>query len=274
MNEHPRVAVLGCGTIGTMVARLLVSADITTAARVQITRRNTDLLSGMKTDGYVITSDNAAAASGSDVVMVCVEPAHIGRVLDDIRDGLDAGSQVVISVVAGFCTDQIIDRVQKPLEVVRAMPNTALRVGQAITALSTNRPNGEGLEFAQRLFAAGGRTVQIREEQMNGVTALGGSGPAFFLTAVEAAIAGGVLAGLEQDQAREIALQVMRGVIALMDQPSARPSDEIATIVTPNGCTAAGLVQLKASGFAEALSSAVVTAAERASELAGTRQTD
>ena len=149
------------------------------------------------------------------------------------------------------------------------MPNTALRVGEAITALVSNRPEGRGIELALRLFASAGKTIDVAKDQLDAVTAVGGSGPAFFLAAIGAAIEGGVAAGLHPDQAREITLQAVRGAVALASGSSTTPEDEIAEIVTPGGCTAVGLESLQAARFAAAFSTAIVQAANRAAEIGG-----
>jgi pyrroline-5-carboxylate reductase len=203
----------------------------------------------------------------ADLVIICLEPRQVAGVLAEVRDVLDTANQTIISLAAGISIERIERTVGKSMEIVRAMPNTALRVREAITALATNRPGGSGIELARRLFAFGGTTIDVAEKQLDAVTALGGSGPAFFLTAIQGAITGGVAAGLQPDQARDITLQVIRGAVALVSACSNTPKDEIAEIVTPGGCTAAGLKTLDSAQFEAALSNAIVEAARRAAEL-------
>ena len=209
VTERP-VAILGAGNIGAAIGRGLKRSGRFTSASITLTRRKAHLLDDFKGQGFIVTDDNRRAVRDAHVVIVAVAPQQINGVLDEIGPELIAGRHLVVSVVSGVSIGQILARLGRQLDVVRAMPNTAIAIGASMTCLASSPPHGPALQEATALFAAVGTTLVIDEDQMLAATALGACGVAFFLRAIRAASQGGIEIGLHCDEALAMAAQTAR----------------------------------------------------------------
>ena len=203
------------------------------------------------------------AVRDAHVVIVAVAPQQINGVLDEIGPELIAGRHLVVSVVSGVSIGQILARLGRQLDVVRAMPNTAIAIGESMTCLASSAPHGPALQEATALFAAVGTTLVIDEDQMLAATALGACGVAFFLRAIRAASQGGIEIGLHCDEALAMAAQTAKGAASLLLSMGQHPENEIDKVTTPRGCTIAGLNQMEHEGFSSAMIKGVVTSAQK-----------
>jgi pyrroline-5-carboxylate reductase len=263
VKEH--VAVIGAGNIGSAIAKGLVTVGRFKAGQITLTRRKTHLLESFSQQGYVVHRDNREAVRESGIVIVAVEPRQIDGVLSEIAPALDPSRQLVISVVSGVRLDRIQQKVGGSIPVVRAMPNTAVAIGESITCLTSS--DEKALSLARTLFDSVGRTLVIDEEQMIAATSLGACGIAFFLRAIRAASQGGIEIGFQSAEALLIAAQTARGAASLMLSHDNHPESEIDKVTTPRGCTISGLNQMEYEGFSSAMIKGIVTSAEKASKL-------
>ena len=188
MSERPKVSILGVGNLGRALATGWVRAQLFTAAEITLTRRDSAKLEDLAQSGHPVGSDNTTAVSASDVLVLAVQPQQLQALLEEIRPGLDGGRHRVISVVSGVSIRQIRDALGANVPVVRAMPNTAVSIGESMTCLCSD---GAALAEATELFEAVGRTLVIEEQMMVPATALCACGVAFFLRCVRAASQGG-----------------------------------------------------------------------------------
>jgi pyrroline-5-carboxylate reductase len=267
MQTNRRMTIIGAGNIGIAIANGLVESGRFAAADITLTRRTLRLLEGMKERGFAVDSDNRAAIERSDVVLLAVEPQQFDPVIREIAPGLTPGRHVLVSVVTGVGTRQILRHVDPGVAVVRAMPNTAIAVRESMTCLASHGGDVGALEIARSIFDTVGRTLVIEEEDMIAATALCACGIAFFLRAIRAASQGGIEIGFRSPDALFIAAQTAKGAATLLQSMENHPEYEIDRVTTPRGCTIAGLNRMEHEGFSSAMIRGITTSAERASRL-------
>ncbi|WP_336084210.1 pyrroline-5-carboxylate reductase [Nocardia sp. SSK8] len=264
-----RIAVVGGGRIGeALIAGLLESGRATkdlvvvepSAARgAQLAERFKIRVSNSVTEAVV----------GADIVVIAVKPNVVDSVLTDLsKADLDTGAdQVLVSLAAGVTTAHLENKLPAGYPVVRVMSNTPMLVGQGMSVLSPGRyAKPEQLEEVGEMLEAVGKVVTVPEGQMDAVTAVSGSGPAYFFLVVEAMIDAGVGLGLTRDVASELVTQTMIGSAALLEETGQNAVDLRVAVTSPGGTTAAALRELERgalrSTFVEALHAAKQRSAE------------
>ena len=232
-----------------------------------MTRRKIQLLESFKQQHVQVTADNAIAVKQATVLILAVEPQQINTLLDEISALLDSKKHIILSIVTGVSIEQIRGKLGDDITVVRAMPNTAISIGESMTCLASDRSNSGAIEMATSIFNTLGKTMLIDEELMSSATALGACGIAFFLRAIRAASQGGIEIGFHADKALQIAAQTAKGAATLLLQNQEHPEFEIDKVTTPRGVTISGLNQMEHQGFSSAMIKGIVIAAEKASKI-------
>lgn len=266
-SDGAAIAILGAGNIGQALATGWVSAGTRDAGEIVLTRREVERLDDLAERGFRVTSDNREAVRAARVVVLAVQPQQLAELLEEIAPALDPDRHLLISVVSDVTIGDVQGRIGAPVQVVRAMPNTAIAIGESMTCLSAAEGAEAALEEARDLFDAVGETLEIREELMVSATALGACGVAFFLRAVRAASQGGIEIGFHPDEALRLAAQTARGAASLLREEGSHPESELDRVTTPRGCTIAGLNEMEHQGFSSALIKGIVVSAEKAAEL-------
>ena len=201
-----------------------------------------------------------------DVLILAVKPAAAAAAIRETRELLRADA-AVLSIVAGL-TIAALEEGYPDHPVVRAMPNTPLAVGAGMSAYACGTYADDGVSaIVELLLGASGRTVRVHESDLDAVTGLSGSGPAYAFLMIEALIEGGVAAGLKRETASLLAAQTMLGAAQMALASAHSPADLRAAVTSPAGTTAAGLRALERAGVRSALIEAVLAAAERSKEL-------
>jgi len=214
-----------------------------------------------------LSTDNRAAVRKSDVILLCVKPQTVGQLADEIKPELN-DQKLVISIAASVPTDYIERRIGGKVPVVRAMPNTPSMVGAGVTAIAKGAfASQENVETAQRLFDAVGKTVVVDEKNMDAITGLSASGPAFIYIILESLAEGGVKVGLSRELATMLAAHTTLGAAKMVIDTGHHPALLKDTVTTPAGCTIDGILELEEGGLRVTLIKAVVKAAQRAKEL-------
>jgi len=266
MNQ--RIAILGGGNIGMAMADGLARSGRWLPAHITVTRRRNEALAPLAARGFAVTSDNGQAVRDSDVVVLAVQPGQLDALLADLSGGaLDPGRHVVVSVVSGASIAAIKSKLGCPVAVVRAMPNTAISIGESMTTLAADPGAEAALAQARALFEPLGRTLVINESHIGPATALAACGVAFFLRAIRAASQGGIEIGFHPAEALLMAAQTARGAATLLLEGGTHPEEEIDRVTTPRGCTIAGLNQMEHQGFSSSLIQGIVLSAEKADQL-------
>lgn len=261
------IAILGSGNIGLSLARGLVKAAIYKPAQITLTRRNVAALSSLKDMGYQTTAKNAEAVAKSEIVVLAILPQQLNKLLDEIKPSVDPAKHLLISVVSGVSCQDIRNYLGLDVQVVRAMPNTAIAIGQSMTCIATDSASEENTSLVGSLFNTVGVSIRINEELMTSATALCACGIAFFLRSIRAASQGGTEIGFHAHDALRMAAQTAKGAADLLLQLASHPEQEIDKVTSPKGCTIAGLNEMEHNGFSSAMIKGIKTSAEKAGVL-------
>ena len=220
----------------------------------------------MAKTGATCVEDNLVPAR-CRTILLAVKPQVMTAVLDQIAPAL-ASDALVISIAAGVSTGAIDRRLAGRGRIVRVMPNTPMLVGAGMSALCAGPPaTSDDLVWARGLFAASGQTVIVEESMMDAVTAVSGSGPAYFFYLIEAMIEAGVMEGLPSDVAATLAIATCDGAAKLLAQTGDKPAALRAKVTSPNGTTQRAIETMEIAGVKDALITAVRAAAARSREL-------
>ena len=259
------LAVLGCGNIGSAIAKGFIKSGMT-ADNITLTRRKLEPLTELAEAGFQTSIDNANAVQNAKIILLTVLPSQLMDLLDDISSSLSE-NHLLISIVSGVSITEIQEKVGKDIPIIRAMPNTAAVLCESMTCLSSLPQFSQELKTAQTLFEKVGNTLVIDETQMASATALCACGVAFFLRAIRAASQGGIEIGFHSDEAFTIAAQTARGAATLLLDNDSHPEAEIDQVTTPMGATIAGLNEMEHQGFSSAMIKGITTSTEKVTRL-------
>lgn len=263
-----KLAVLGTGKLGSILLRAYLREGLFTPKRVSATVRHEEKAAALASElGVAVTTDNRKAATGADIVLLVVKPQVVDEVLKQIKPVLGKDT-LVISVAASVPTVYIEQRAGDKVPVVRAMPNTCSAVGCGMTGICRGaHASQEHLDITRAMFDAVGRTVVVDEKNMDAVTGLSASGPAFAYIILESLAEAGVKVGLPRDVATLLAAQTMKGSASVVLETGDHPALLKDAVTTPAGCTIDGILELEEGKLRVTLIKAVVKATQRAGEL-------
>jgi pyrroline-5-carboxylate reductase len=264
------IAILGCGRIGEALLAGLVSAGWTDVAATS--RREERAAELRERYGIDATTSNADAIHGAKIVVIAVKPQDIDALLTEAGPLLEPG-QTVLSVAAAIPTAQIEAHVPDGIPVVRAMPNAPSVVHEGMAGICAGSHAGEAeLALAEDVLAHLGRVVRVPEQAMNAITALSGSGPAYFALLAEAMIEAGILLGLPRETSTTLVVQTMLGTATQLRDTGIHPVQLRESVTSPGGTTIAAIRELEQAGVRAALLNAVQAAMTRAQELASAHE--
>ena len=261
-----RLGFIGAGKLAGSVIRGLTRAKFCPPGQIIASEPNEQTRIALQRDaGVYLTAENAEVAERAEVIFVGVKPGMILPVLRELSDQLQ--NKVVISLAGGVR----ISSMEKTANarIMRALTNTPSAICRAATGIARgSRTTREDVDLAKKIFGAIGVVVEVKEEQIDIVTGLSGSGPAFVYTVIEALADGGVKMGLSKDAALELAIQTVIGAAELMRESKMSPEELRKMVVTPGGTTAAGLAAMEELGTSESLIAAIEAATKRGQEMA------
>ena len=265
-----RIGIIGTGNMGRAIVEGVVAGSL---AQVSAWDVNPAALGKLPRE-VDIHDPQSWFASGPrpDVVVVAVKPADCCKTLSRCRDSDGVGPDVLwCSVAAGVKLDALAAAVGGAgARVCRVMPNTPLLVGMGASAYCcTESCTERDRETIERVFGERGVIVAVDEKQMDAVTGLSGSGPAYVYLFIEALIEAGITAGIPHETARTLAVQTVRGAAEMVHQGDLSPWQLKTMVTSPAGTTAHGLLALEEQGFKHSVISAVLGAARRSRELGG-----
>lgn len=260
-----KAAILGVGNLGKSIAKGLLKDEALTA--LYLTKRKPAVLSEFESEARVtVTADNRLAIQNSDILFFTVQPSQIKSVLEEIKPVLKK-RHVIISTVTGFSIVKIEAIVGKGHFIIRAMPNTAISVGQSMTCVATNERGSEKVEFVLRIFNRMGRAIEIPETQMQAATVICASGIAFWMRLIRATTQGAIQLGFEAKEAQELAMHTCYGAARLLIESGSHPEEEIDRVTTPRGCTIMGLNEMEHQGLSSSLIKGISTSYEKINQI-------
>jgi pyrroline-5-carboxylate reductase len=259
---------IGPGNMAEALLRGLVHGNHVPASAICVAGPRIERLDELaKKFDVKTTVNNADAARGVDVLILAVKPQIMERVVQQIADAVE-GSTIVVSIAAGIDTESLERALPEKTRVIRAMPNTPALVGAAATAISPGRhATADDIAIAKAVFDAVGITVVLEESQLDAVTGLSGSGPAYIFLILEALADAGVKVGLSRRNAQRLAAQTVMGSAKLLLDTDEHPGRLKDMVTSPGGTAIAGLHTLEQGGLRTTLINAVETATKRAKEL-------
>jgi len=264
------VAVLGAGKIGEAVARRLSKSS--KVSQVLVTKRNTATLRRPLPRKIQVSTDNVESAKGADVIIVAVKAADARHVLDAISP--HTHGKIVISFMAAISL-QRLERHLPRAKVVRAMTNMAAMVGEAATAFSPGPHfSPDDLETVRYLVGLLGEALELPESQLDAVTALSGSGPAYIAILIDALVTAGLKVGLPRDTAFRLATQTLVGTSKLLRETGMSITELRDAVTTPAGTTIAGIYELEKGSFRTSMIDAVEAATRAAERVAKKFETE
>ncbi len=224
--------------------------------------------------GFNIETDNKRAVKNSEVIILSVLPQQLNDLIKDIKNSLDPNHHIIISIVTGVGICQIQNLLGNGFQIIRAMPNTAVRMCESMTCLSVKNIETESFELVKKIFDSLGVTIVIDEKQMVPATSLCACGIAFFLRAIRAASQGGIEIGFHSAEALLMAAQTARGAASLVINSDHHPESEIDKVTSPQGCTISGLNEMEHQGFSSALIKGIKLSSDKAAGLYQSLATD
>jgi pyrroline-5-carboxylate reductase len=266
MSSTDTVAILGGGKIGEALLSGLLRGQRGPSDVVMVEKHPERAAYLARTHG-VKTVDVVEATAAAHTLVVAVKPQDIDGLLAEMHDVVTP-EHLVVSVAAGITTAHLERGLRDRVPVVRCMPNTPALVDQAMTAISGGAHADEPhLAVAESLLAAVGRVVRVPENQLDAVTALSGSGPAYFFYLVEAMIDAGILLGLPRALAAELIVQTAIGSAVMLRDSGEHPVQLREAVTSPGGTTIAAIRELEVHGVRAALLAAIEAACLRSAEL-------
>jgi pyrroline-5-carboxylate reductase len=267
MADQERVAVLGAGKMG----EALLSGMLRAGRRPEeliATERHPERAAMLRERYGVELVENREAVKAAQTLILTVKPQDMGALLDEIGP-LVSADQLVVSVAAGIPTAFIEKRLSDDVPVIRVMSNTAVFVDQAMSAISPgSHATAEHLKHAEDLLSPVGQVMRVPESQQDAVTALSGSGPAYFFYLVEAMTDAGILLGLPRSVAHDLIVQTAIGAATMLRESGEHPVKLREAVMSPAGTTIAAIREMENHGVRAALLSALEAARDRSRELA------
>ncbi|MFC8680027.1 pyrroline-5-carboxylate reductase [Microbacterium ureisolvens] len=270
----PPIAILGAGSMGGAIARGLsrsglAAGGVTTTNRSRAKAAELDGLEGVTSVALEAEpTGNTDAAAAADVVLVGVKPAMVPDLLREIAPVLRPGT-VVVSLAAGVTVATFEEILGADVAVLRSMPNTPALVGRGVTGLAAGtRADESAVATARRLFETVGTVVEVPEEQIDALSTISGSGPAYFFLLVEEFTKAAVGKGFSEAEARIMAEQTFIGAAALLEASADEPAELRRRVTSPKGTTERAIAVLQDARLDDVFGQATDAALARARELA------
>jgi pyrroline-5-carboxylate reductase len=263
-----RIAIVGTGRLGESLLRGFLSSGWRTADDLAVTARRPERRDELEQRyGVVAGSSNAEAVGSARLAIVSVKPQDVEDVLAEIAPAVSP-EHVILSVAAGVTTAYIESLLPNGARVVRAMPNAPALVHEGIAGVSGGKSATEDdLALAEDALGHLGGVVRLQEHDLDAVTALSGSGPAYFALLAEAMIEAGLLLGLSREISTKLVVQTMLGSATLLRDERMHPVELREAVTSPGGTTTRAIRELERSGVRAAFLNAINAATERSREL-------
>lgn len=263
-----KVVFVGAGNMAEAMVSGMTAAEFCAPEKIVMTDIRPDRLAGLAEEyGVRVSGDNRAAVRDAEIVVLAVKPQMMKDVLADIAPALREET-LVISIAAGVSCAAVEAALGGRRRVVRVMPNMPALIGQGASAVAAGACADEAdLEVAEAILGCVGLTVRADEKDMDAITALSGSGPAYVFYLLEAMLAAAGRMGLEPETARLLALKTVEGAARLMTDTGEAPDELRRKVTSKGGTTEAAIQVMEQAGVRDAVMDALLAAQKRAAEL-------
>ena len=261
------IGFIGAGVMGSAIIKSLLNGGFS-ANQICVFEKDLAKAQELAAKTGINLKSIDEISTDCEIVFLAVKPQDLGDLLTKLKSKFDSSS-LVISIAAGKTTSFIEAALGQKNPVVRVMPNTPAQIGKGVSAISGGKyATAVELEIANKLMKTSGIVVEVPESQQDAVTALSGSGPAYFFNFVEELIKGGIALGLSQEIATELAIGTISGSAAMLQESGLDAATLRKNVTSPNGTTAAALKVFSDSDLSGIVKDAMSAAQKRAQELA------
>jgi pyrroline-5-carboxylate reductase len=261
-----KIGIIGLGNMGEAIVKALLKSGLKRES-ILCAEIKQDRASQIETAYKVKVSSVEELVKKAKYIILAIKPQDSRKLLS-LMAPLVNEDKVIVSIMAGITISNIIASIGKPVKIVRTMPNICARVAEGAIGITANPlVEKKELDAVAALMSSLGKTIEVGEELMDPVTALGGSGPAFFLLFLESVIDAGVKMGFTRDKSKTICTQVVKGTLKMLEEEGLHPTLMREMVTSPAGTTIAGLAVLEESAFKGNIMKALEAAAKRAREL-------
>lgn len=266
MEKRFRLGVIGGGVMARAIVGGAVKSGFLSAEEIAVSAPSEGTRNCFSEYGIYSCFDNRSVAERSDFLLFAVKPQMFAEVAEGLKS---ASLPVLLSIMAGKTTASIRNYLENPtIKIARIMPNLPCAVGEGMSGVCTAGLSDGEREFVMGLFSSVGRAEEVREELIDAVTGISGSGPAYVYLFLQSLVEAGVRQGLSESQARAFALQTLKGGVKMAEcNPDQSFTDLIASVSSKGGTTLAALGSFEKDAFGESVSRAVSAAVRRAEEL-------
>ncbi|KQB33595.1 pyrroline-5-carboxylate reductase, partial [Acidiplasma cupricumulans] len=246
-----KVSIIGVGTVGRSIVTGIAKLK---NYEIFLSSGSYERLKSWNNGRYNIFQSNYENAKNGDIIILSVKPSNAVKILEEIKDV--ANGKVIISVMAGI-TINLINKYLDKSPVIRVMPNIPMLVQKSVNAFCYYNLDDENKKIVLEILSSFGTPVEIKEDYIDAVTGLSGSGPGFISVMIDAMISAGVRLGIPKDTAKYLTLETFIGTASLIRELKISPSDLRDEVMTPGGTTVAGLYYLEKGNIRTAIADAV-----------------
>lgn len=272
MNKtNKKVGFIGCGHMASAIIKGVLDSKFLEPAQIMASEINEELAAKKKTELNIeVVTNNKIIAKDSDVIVLATKPSYIKEVLKEIKNELLnlSKDKLVVSIAAGVSTKAIEDEIGFEVPVIRVMPNAPAMILEGMSGITKGKfAKDEHIEFVKEFFSQIGKCVVVDEDKMDVLTAISGSGPAFFYKTINEIARAGEKLGLDYDKALLLSIQTAIGSAKLMLGSDLQPEELIANIATKGGCTQVGVDFMETANSKELFFETIKKTAEKAKAL-------
>lgn len=268
---NSKIGFIGAGNMTYAIVSGLLNSDPNAKENIYVSNRTMDKAERLSEEFDIsFTVNNRSLVETCDIIVLSVKPAKYKEVLDEIKDVVTS-KHVIVSVAAGITIEYIEKFFNKPVKVVRTMPNTPVLVGEGMTAVTSNNyTEKDDLNAVLNLFESIGRVDVIDESLMDSIPAISGSSPAYVYMFIEALADGGVLHGLSREKAYKYAAQAVLGAAKMVLEKEKHPGELKDMVCSPAGSTIEAVYSLEKSNFRGAVIQAMNACTDKVKQMGKT----
>jgi pyrroline-5-carboxylate reductase len=270
MITDKKICFVGAGAMAEAILCGMLNKKIVKPGQISVTNKDDRFRLDELVYNFGVVADieqKYSSVKEADILILAMKPKDVTQALSEIK-ALTNPEQLVLSVVAGISTELISSLLGHAAPVIRTMPNTSAIVGFSATGMCAGQSaEEEHIQLATEIFESIGIVHVTKEDQLDAITGLSGSGPAYVYYLVESMISGSMDVGLDKEDAKRLILQTLRGATQMLLETKEDPAYLREKVTSPNGTTQAGLDVLRSYHFEDAIRTCIRRATERSKEL-------
>lgn len=258
------IGFIGAGKMATAIIKGLLSSGLFDKDHIIASESNKDYAHKIEKElGIKMVHNNREAAAEADIILLAVKPFVVKEVLTEIEDRID-DTKLIVTIAAGISSKKVEDVLEKTARVVKVMPNTPALLGVGMSAVCKGEhASDEDFDEVVKIFESVGKVVKVKEQEIDAITGVSGSGPAFYYYIIDEIAKAGEKLGLDYNMALELSAQTALGAAKMILESGVEPSQLITNVTTPGGTTAEGNKVLQESNISEILFETVKKTAEK-----------